>query len=107
MKHSSPTEVGRGQRLSKTWNSRSGSVSLIDWQEPENNAHVPRTTRRMTPPLRERPDEEGRFEAGVSREDLALVRLYHVTAESTSIGRARLFAGHWRLAAAEPSTLAA
>jgi hypothetical protein len=40
MKHSSPTEVGRGQRLSKTWNSRSGSVSLIDWQEPENNAHV-------------------------------------------------------------------
>jgi hypothetical protein len=44
----------------------------------------------MTPSLRERPDEEGRFEAGVSREDVDLVRLYHVTAESTSIGRAAL-----------------
>ena len=101
----------------------SDSASLIDWREPENNAHVldwrerahefglmpageeeeePETV--VLPPNRlldedepeayqarrpgydqepdeeeaprARPDEEGRYEAGVSREDLDLVRLY-------------------------------
>ena len=97
-----------------------GSASLIDWQEPESNAHVLDWRERahefglmpvgdsdegehvVLPPdrlideddveayegrrssagaeeeeneddRRERPDEEGRFEAGVSREDLDLV----------------------------------
>jgi RNA polymerase primary sigma factor len=97
---------------------------LIDWQEPESNAHVLDWRERahefglmpvgdsdegehvvLPPdrlideddveayegrrtsgsedeqeeedgPVRERPDDEGRFEAGVSREDLDLVRLY-------------------------------
>jgi RNA polymerase primary sigma factor len=102
-----------------------GSASLIDWQEPESNAHVLDWRERahefglmpvgdsdegehvvLPPdrliddddveayegrrssgvadepeededgPVRERPDDEGRFEAGVSREDLDLVRLY-------------------------------
>ena len=100
----------------------SSSSSLIDWQEPENNAHVldwrerahefglvpagtddepetvvlpadrlidedePEAYRARRPGYDQEPDdeesprarqeEEERFEAGVSREDLDLVRLY-------------------------------
>ena len=101
-----------------------GGASLIDWQEPESNAHVLDWRERahefgLMPvgdtdepehvvlpadrlideddveayegrrssrddeeaeedegPPRDRPDDDGRFEAGVSREDLDLVRLY-------------------------------